>query len=234
MNSFQNNLTTIDPVVIKDQSAFLSRVFGWMALALFISAGLAYFVAGSVAVQQIVFGSPLIFFGLMIAELGLVIYLSAKITKMSVSAAKISFFLYAALNGLTLSAIFLAYTASSIAGTFIVSAATFGVMALYGYITKRDLTSWGHLLMMFLFGIIIAGIVNIFIQSTTLYWTTTVIGIGLFVGLTAYDTQRIKNMSIGNINSPDEQKGAILGALILYLDFINLFLFVLRIFGKRK
>ncbi|GAC1413280.1 MAG: Bax inhibitor-1/YccA family protein [Candidatus Doudnabacteria bacterium] len=234
MEFYQDQPTIVNAAVsTAEQQTFVREVFGWMSLALFISAALAYLVSTSKAIQQIIFGTPLLFMGLIIAEFGLVIYLTARISKMSLSAARTSFFLYAALNGLTLSTVFLVYTAGSLATTFAVAGSTFGVMALYGYVTKKDLTSWGHLLLMFLFGIIIAGFINIFLKSTTLYWTTTIIGIGLFVGLTAYDTQKIKYMANGGTGGSLE-KGAILGALMLYLDFINLFLFLLRIFGRRR
>jgi FtsH-binding integral membrane protein len=234
MNTYQEPITTIIDSNALSQSAFIRQVFAWMSFALFVSAALAYLVTISPAAQKLIFGTPFAFIGLIIVEFGLVIYLSARITEMSLATARIALIVYAALNGITLSTIFFAYTASSIANTFLVAGGTFAAMALFGYVTKRDLTSWGHLLMMFLFGIIIAGVVNIFLHSATLYWTTTVIGIGLFVGLTAYDTQKIKNMALGGGTLEGEQKGAILGALILYLDFVNLFLFLLRIFGRRK
>jgi FtsH-binding integral membrane protein len=226
------------PVVVEAgasaQQSFMTKVFGWMSLSLLISAALAYFVSVSPAAQDIIFGVPFLYIALILAELGLVIYLSARITKMSVSSARLSMIAYAALSGITLSTIFLAYTAGSIASTFVVAAGTFAVTAVYGYATKRDLTSWGSLLFMFLIGLVIAQVVNMFIGSSTLYWTTTVIGIGLFVGLTAYDAQKIKNMATGSYSVEEEQKGAIFGALMLYLDFVNLFLFLLRIFGRRK
>lgn len=234
MESYQDRPLVVDALASTiDQQAFIRRVFGWMSLALFVSAALAFFVASSAALQHIIFGIPFLFIALIIAEFGLVLYLTARINKMSLTAAKTAFFAYAALNGLTLSTIFLAYTAGSLAGTFVVAASAFGVMSLYGYITKKDLTSWGHLLMMFLIGLIIAQVVNIFFHNTTLYWTTTIIGVGVFVGLTAYDTQKIKYMANTGVGG-DLGKGAVLGALILYLDFINLFLFLLRIFGRRR
>jgi FtsH-binding integral membrane protein len=154
---------------------------------------------------------------------------------MSVNTAMLIFFLYAALNGLTFSLIFLIYTAESIASTFFVTAGTFAVMSIYGYTTKSDLSRWGNLLFMGLIGLLIASVANWFLESTTLYWITTYIGVILFVALTAYDTQKIKATNIiGNEGSDEDSKEAIMGALTLYLDFINLFLFLLRIFGRKK
>jgi FtsH-binding integral membrane protein len=145
------------------------------------------------------------------------------------------FLLYSALNGLTMSIIFLIYTSASIASTFFITAGTFGVMSAYGYFTKKDLTSIGNIAFMGLIGIIIASIVNIFLQSSMLYWLVTYAGVLVFVGLTAYDTQKIKKMSLEmDIESEEGSKGAIMGALALYLDFINMFIFLLRIFGQRK
>ncbi len=231
---FYSNQPSVLEVSGVTQQSFMAKVFGWMSFALFISAALAFYVSSSEAAQNIIFGTKFLFIGLIIAEFAIVIYLTARIAKMSVSSARIALIAYAALSGVTLSTVFLVYTAGSLASTFVVAAGTFGVTAIYGYVTKRDLTSWGNLLFMFLIGLVIAQVVNMFLASSTLYWTTTIIGIGLFVGLTAYDTQKIKNMGSGNITAEDEQKGAILGALMLYLDFINLFLFLLRIFGRRK
>jgi FtsH-binding integral membrane protein len=161
--------------------------------------------------------------------------MSKNITNISSNMAIGLFMLYSALNGLTLSAILLVYTASSIASTFFITAGTFGAMSIYGYFTKKDLTSWGNLLFMALIGLIVASIVNIFWASSTMYWIITYAGVLIFVGLTAYDTQKIKNMSLElDAESEEGRKGAIMGALALYLDFINLFILLLRIFGDRR
>jgi FtsH-binding integral membrane protein len=154
---------------------------------------------------------------------------------MSASTATMIFIAYSALNGLTLSLIFVIYTAESIASTFFITAGTFAVMSIYGYTTKADLSKWGNLLFMGLVGILIASVVNIFLQDEMLYWITTYAGVLIFVGLTAYDTQKIKATNIiGNEGTEDDSKEAIMGALTLYLDFINLFLYLLRIFGRKK
>ena len=171
---------------------------------------------------------------LVVAELALVIYLSARIARMSFASAMVSFLAYSFLNGLTLSVVFLAYTKSSIASTFFVTAGTFAAMSLYGYFTKKDLSSWGNLFFMALIGLIIATIVNVFWANTTLYWITTYAGVLIFVGLTAYDTNRIKQMLANQEVNEGTQKLALLGALTLYLDFINMFLYLLRIFGDRR
>jgi FtsH-binding integral membrane protein len=171
------------------------------------------------------------------AELGLVFYLSARINKIQAGTATGLFIGYAALNGLTLSMIFLAYTAESIAGTFFITAGMFGSMAVYGLVTKRDLSGWGSFLFMGLIGVIIASIVNIFLKSSSLYWAISLIGVFVFGGLTAYDVQKIKKMGEDGIMEQGEEmvkKGAIMGALALYLDFINLFLMLLRFFGGSR
>ena len=180
-------------------------------------------------------GNKLVFYACVFGELGLVIWLSAAINRLSVSSATILFFLYALVNGLTMSAIFFVYTADSIAGTFFISGGMFMVMAAFGYFTKRDLSGWGSMLFMALIGIIIASLVNMFLHNGMLQLIISYIGVAVFVGLTAYDVQKIKNFS-ANMSMGEEQaqKGTIMGALTLYLDFINLFLYLLRIFGKRK
>ncbi|MDX8574409.1 Bax inhibitor-1/YccA family protein [Elizabethkingia meningoseptica] len=210
----------------------MSKVYGWMSLALVVTGVIAYLVAGSETLISAIIANKLLFYGLIFAELGLVLWLSARIAKMSTTTAIAAFMGYAVLNGLTLSLIFLIYTFSSIALTFFVTAGTFAVMSIYGYVTKSDLTKIGKILMMLLVGIIIASVVNLFLKSPMIYWITTYIGVAVFVGLIAYDTQKIKNyfLEVGG----DESligKMAIMGALTLYLDFINLFLFLLRLFG---
>ena len=217
------------------QGAFMRRVFNWMALGLGATALVALYTAGNPTLLKFIFGNTLVFFGLIIAELGLVIWLSAGINRMQFSTASAMFFVYSAINGLTLSVIFLAYTQASIASTFFVTAGTFGAMSLYGYTTKKDLSSWGSFFFMGLIGIIIASVVNIFLKSPMIYWIVTYAGILVFVGLTAYDTNKLKQIALqGFADEEAEGKTAVLGALALYLDFINLFLLLLRILGARR
>lgn len=217
------------------QSEFIRRVYNWMGIGLATTAVVAMFTASSQTMLKFIFGTPMVFFGLIIAELGLVIALSAAINRLQASTAALMFFIYSALNGLTISAIFLAYTQASIASTFFITAGTFGAMSIYGYTTKRDLTSWGSFLFMGLIGVVIASVVNMFLHSESIYWLVTIGGVIVFVGLTAYDTQRIKAMAYqGFSDSEMERKGAVIGALRLYLDFINLFLLLLRLFGGRR
>lgn len=217
------------------QGAFVRKVYNWMGLGLATTAVVSLYIASNPTLLAWIFGKPMIFFGLILAELGLVIALSAGINRMQAATATFMFFLYSALNGVTLSAIFIAYTSASIANTFFVSAGTFGAMSLYGYTTKRDLTSWGSFLTMGLIGVILASVVNFFFKSEAIYWLVTYAGIIVFVGLAAYDAQRIKAMALqGFGDEQSERKGAVIGALQLYLDFINLFLLLLRIFGKRR
>jgi FtsH-binding integral membrane protein len=221
--------------IASEQASFISKVFGWMSLALVVTAITATQVAGSAAAIELIFSSRFVFLGLLLVEVLVVSYLSAAIGNMSATAATAVFLLYAILNGITFSVIFLIYTASSIAGTFFITAGTFAAMSAYGYFTKRDLTSWGNLLFMALIGLVIATVVNIFWNNSILYWITTYAGILIFVGLTAYDTQKIKELNIiGNEGTEDDRKEAIMGALTLYLDFINLFLLLLRLFGRKK
>jgi FtsH-binding integral membrane protein len=216
------------------QASFINKVYGWMALALAITGFVALRTANSGFIETIA-QNQILFFGIIIAELGLVVWLSRSIDSMNASKAIGLFLLYSALNGLTMSIIFLIYTSASIASTFFITAGTFGVMSAYGYFTKKDLTSIGNITFMGLIGIIIASVVNIFWHNEMLYWAVTYIGVLVFVGLTAYDTQKIKKMSLKlDIESEEGSKGAIMGALALYLDFINMFLFLLRIFGDRR
>jgi hypothetical protein len=217
------------------QGEFIRRVYNWMVLGLATTALVALYTASNPALLGFIFGNSLLFFGLIIGQLGLVIVLSAAINRLQASTATLLFFLYAALTGLTLSVIFLAYTRASIASTFFVTAGTFGVMSIYGYTTQRDLTSWGSFLFMGLIGIILASVVNLFLRNETIYWVVTYAGILIFVGLTAYDTQKLKNMAAaGFADEETARKSAVMGALALYLDFINLFLLLLRVMGSRK
>lgn len=217
-------------------AAVLRRVYLWMALGLLVTAGTAAVVSVS-PLFQVLAGQPLIFFVLMIAELGLVIGISRGINRISPATATLLFFVYAALNGLTFSVLFVVYTLGSVAYTFLATAALFGVMSVIGYTTKMDLSKMGSFLFMGLIGLIIAMLVNIFWTNTALGWIVTFAGILLFLGLTFYDTQRIKRMTASALQQGDEDvqsRMGILGALALYLDFINLFLFMLRLGGRRR
>jgi len=217
------------------QALYMTKVYNWMGLALLITGIVSYFTATTPGLIQTIVGSKIIFYGLIIGELLLVVYLSRAINKMSQSTAIAAFLIYSVLNGLTMSVIFLIYTSSSISTTFLVTAGTFGAMSLYGYTTKRDLTSIGNLAFMALIGIIIASIVNFFLKSEMMYWIITYLGVAIFVGLTAYDTQKLKQIgSQGFSDQESMEKLSIMGALTLYLDFINMFLFLLRILGDRK
>ena len=213
----------------------MRKVYVWMTLALVLTGVTAYGVATSPGIMTALFSNQLLFWGLIIAELALVIGITAAINKLSLTTATLMFVLYSVINGAVLSSIFLIYTMSSIASVFFITAGTFGVMALIGYTTKKDLTSMGKILFMALIGIIIATVVNIFLKSTGLQMIVSYLGVLIFVGLTAYDSQKIKNMLMG---APDAgegaQKLALLGALTLYLDFINLFIYLLRILGRRE
>ncbi|MEJ2091880.1 MAG: Bax inhibitor-1/YccA family protein [Syntrophobacterales bacterium] len=217
------------------QGEFIRRVYNWMGLGLALTALVALYTASNHALLSYILGNSLIFFGLIIGQLALVIVLSAAINRFQASTAFLLFFVYSALTGLTLSVIFLAYTRASIASTFFVTAGTFAVMSFYGYTTQRDLTSWGSFLFMGLVGIILASVVNIFLHNETVYWVVTYAGILIFVGLTAYDTQTLKAMAqAGFADEEVERKSAVMGALRLYLDFINLFLMLLRVMGNRR
>jgi len=217
------------------QKEFIRRVYNWMGLGLAATALVALYTASNPQLLGMIFGNTLVFFGLIIGELVLVFWLSAAISRLHYSTASLMFFVYSALNGLTLSVIFLAYTRASITSTFFVTAGTFGAMSFYGYTTKRDLSSWGSFLFMGLIGIILASVVNIFLHSPMVYWVVTYAGILVFVGLAAYDTKKLKEMArAGFADAETEGKSAVMGALALYLDFINLFLMLLRIFGSRR
>lgn len=213
----------------------MRKVYVWMTMALVITGFTAYGVATSPGILQAIYSNQILFWGLVIAEFALVIGVSAAINRLSLAMATLMFVLYSVINGALLSFIFLAYTASSIATVFFITAGTFAVMAFIGYTTKTDLTSMGKILMMALIGLIIATVVNLFIKSSGFTLILSYVGVLVFVGLTAYDSQKIKQMLL---QAPDAgegaQKLALLGALSLYLDFINLFLYLLRIFGKRE
>lgn len=215
--------------------ALMRKVFIWMALALVITGVTAYGVATTPSLLVAIVTNKALFWGLIIAELALVFAVSGAINRLSLATATLLFVLYSVVNGATLSVIFLAYSMPAIIQTFFITAGTFGVMALVGYTTKTDLTSLGKLLFMALIGLVIATVVNMFVGSTGFDYILSYVGVLIFVGLTAYDTQKIKQMCM---QAPDAgehmQKLALLGALSLYLDFINLFLYLLRIFGNNK
>ena len=217
-------------------NAFVRSVYNWMGIGLALTGLLAFYVSGSETAIRFIFGNKVVFYGLIIGELVLVLLLSARIEKIQASTATALFLLYSALNGATLSFIFLAYTKSSIASTFFICAATFTACSVFGWVTKRDLTSLGSFMFMGLIGIIIASVVNMFIKSNSMSMIISYIGVLVFVGLTAYDTQKIKTIAVSqpDMNAAVARKGAIIGALALYLDFINLFLMMLRIFGNRE
>ena len=216
-------------------SGFFTKVYGWMTAGLALTALAAVATLSSQAMLELIFGNRMVFYGLIFGELGLVIALSAAINRISAMTATLLFLAYSALNGVTFASIFLVYTSSSIASTFMVAAGTFGAMSVYGYVTKRDLTGWGSFLFMGLIGIIIASVVNIFMQSAMITWIVSYLGVFIFVGLTAYDTQKLKLIGqAGFADSESRHKAGILGALRLYLDFINLFLMLLRVMGNRR
>lgn len=217
------------------QALYMTKVYNWMALALVITGVVAYITATTPGIIGAIVGSKLLFYGLLIGELLLVVYLTSAMQRLSQTAAITTFLIYSLLNGLTMSVIFLAYTTASISTTFLVSAGTFAAMSLYGYTTKKDLTSIGNIAFMALIGIIIASIVNFFLKSEMMYWIITYLGVAVFVGLTAYDTQKLKRIGNQGFTSEESmEKMSIMGALTLYLDFINMFLFLLRILGDRK
>ncbi len=215
--------------------AIMRKVYTWMALALAITGITAYGVANSPNLVYSIFNSRWIFFGLIIAEFALVIWLTSRLHKMSLTSATLLFIGYSILNGVVLSSIFLLFTTALLAKTFFICAGTFAVMSVYGAVTKRDLSSVGKLLFMVLIGIILASVVNLFLKSSGLELIISYIGVLVFVGLTAWDTQKIRAMLV-NADIADEttHKIALLGALSLYLDFVNLFLFLLRIFGNNR
>ncbi len=226
--------------------AYMLKVYNYMTIGLLITGLVSYFfgkasiitnefgqIIGLTSIGNTLFNSPLQWL-VMLAPLGMVFYLSFRINKISLTAAQSTFWIFATLMGLSLASIFIVYTGASIARVFFICSATFAAMSLYGYTTKRDLTAMGGFLIMGLFGIIIASIVNIFMQSPAMYFAISIIGVIIFVGLTAYDTQKIKNMYYAADSETISGKKAIMGALTLYLDFINLFIMLLRLFGQRR
>ncbi len=235
----EKNMFILQQSLGKEQNAVFAKlmrsVYLWMVLALVITGLTAAYVASSPAYISALMNNSILFYGVIIAELALVFILSGRIHKMSFTSASLMFILYSLLTGVSLSTIFLAYTESSIATTFLITAGTFGTMSLVGFVTKKDLSKLGGILLMALIGLIIATVVNIFLVSDTLGWIINYVGVLIFVGLTAYDTQKIKQMmrEYGTDINEQTQKMALMGSLSLYLDFINMFLYLLRIFGNR-
>jgi FtsH-binding integral membrane protein len=223
------------PSAQSDVRGFVTRVYAWMFIALAVTGLTALLTVSTPAIRVALLNSEALYIGLLLAEIVLVIALTAAVNRMAPTVATGVFLFYSVLNGVTLSLIVLVYTAESISVTFFITAGTFGLMSVYGFVTKRDLTSIGNLLIMGLIGFLLASVVNLFLRSTPLYWVLTYAGILIFVGLTAYDAQRIKQMAeTVDEHSDQGKRAAIIGALRLYLDFINLFLLLLRLFGRRK
>ncbi len=221
---------------IQTSNEVMRGVFNWMALGLGLTALTAYQVADSPTMLRLIFGNPIIFWGVILAELGLVFAVSGWVTRMSKGTASGLFLLYSLLNGVTMSVVLLAYSGALIAQTFFVAAAMFGAMGLYGYNTKRDLSSLGAFLFMGLVGVLIASLVQIFWQNPMMEFIISVVGVIVFTGLTAYDTNRIKELTyeVSDQGELATHRVKIIGALTLYLDFINLFLMLLRLFGGRS
>jgi len=218
-------------------NSFIRSVYNWMAIGLGLTGFTAYYVSHNEALVQLLYGTPGLIMMLIFAELGFVFFLSARIQKIKASTATALFTIYSILNGITLSFIFLSYTATSIVSTFMICAVTFLSCSVYGMVTKKDLTSLGGFMFMGLIGIIVASVVNIFLQSSAMQMIISYIGVVVFIGLTAYDTQKLKAMSTtipNNATGAVIRKGALMGALTLYLDFINLFTMMLFIFGGNR
>lgn len=231
MNRYDMEYPTTNDRIIAAQNTLVRQVYAWMGTGLALTALMALVTISSPHLLGAIVGNRLVFFGLMIGELAMVALLSAAINRLSGTAATLLFLGYSALNGVTLSIIFLVYTADSISSTFLISAGMFGAMSAYGSLTRRDLTSWGSFLFMGLIGVVIASVVNIFLASDAVSWITSGIGVIVFTGLTAYDSWKIKALAA---QGEAGRKPAILGALTLYLDFINLFLMLLRLLGDRR
>lgn len=236
MDRFPHSQETIVQRAGTGLQTYMAQVYGWMTCGLLLTAFISWYAANTPAVMELVFANRITFFGLIIAQLAVVFVLSGLVHKLSGAVATALFMLYSALTGLTLASIFLLYTYSSIASTFFITAGMFGAMSFWGYTTKRDLSKMGSILFMALIGLLLASLVNFWLKSPALMWAITYIGVLVFVGLTAYDTQKLK--AIGeNIDTRDKEnlrRYSIMGALTLYLDFINLFLMLLRIFGNRR
>ena len=245
--NIQSQAATAETHVI-DQGlrAYMLKVYNYMSSGIFLTGIISLLlfklsvvmtpdgsISGLTSIGNALYNSALMWV-VMLAPLGVVIYMSFGIRKMSAAKAQTTFWIFAALMGASLSSIFLVYTGTSITRVFFITAGTFGAMSIYGYTTKRDLTKLGSFLMMGLIGIIIASVVNIFMKSTMMYFVISILGVLIFVGLTAYDTQKIKNMYLASDSGEIMGKKAVMGALTLYLDFINLFIMLLRLFGQRR
>lgn len=213
-------------------TTFLRSVYGWMAVGLSVTAAVAWLVAGSPEIAVAIARNRLLFWGLLLAQLGIVVWLSARVQTMAAGTASLLFLVYSALTGVTLSFILLAFTGQSVATTFFVTAGTFGALATYGTVTRRSLAGWGQFLFMGLIGVVIASVVGMFIHSDAFQFVLSFIGVIVFTGLTAYDAQRLKGMALATGGQAGSY--SIVGALTLYLDFINLFLFLLRFTGNRR
>lgn len=221
--------------IIDETSRFFQKVYGWMFLGLIISGVTAYWITSDPVLYESILFNKIIFYSLLFGELALVFGLVSLVKRISSQLAILMFLIYCFMTGLTLSVIFLVYTIESIGQIFFISAGMFGSMSIYGYFTKTDLTKIGQVLIMGLFGIVIAGLANLFMQNSQLDYILSFIGVIVFTGLTAYDTQKIRKSNIiGNEGTSEDSKESIMGALTLYLDFINLFLKLLRLFGKRR
>lgn len=245
MNNYQNQWPGFEQQQNQTNSIGFDRAVGKvmrnvymrMFLALLVTSATAFFCASSEAILQLVFSGRFPFFVLLLVEVGLVIYLTSRINKMSITTANVIFYLYSIINGVVFSCILLAYTMSSIVSTFVITAGVFGAMSLYGYFTGNDLSKLGSFLFMALIGLILCSIVNIFMQSSQFEWIISFAGVAIFIGLTAWDTQKIKRMvetSYAYGSSVEVSKIATMGALSLYLDFVNLFLYLLRFFGNSR
>ncbi|MCY4186168.1 MAG: Bax inhibitor-1/YccA family protein [Rhodobacteraceae bacterium] len=238
MDRFQavNPIGTTQAKIDEGLRAHMNRVYAYMAGAMLITGAVAYLSSTSFTLMQLIYSTPLQWV-VMLAPLGVVFFLSARINKMSTSAAQTTFWIFSGLMGLSISYIFLLYTGYSIVHTFLVTAIAFASLSLWGYTTKRDISGWGSFLIMGLIGIILASLVNLFVALPGLSFAISVIGVLIFAGLTAYDTQRLKNEYLHFATRGDElwlQKSAILGSLSLYLNFLNLFLLLLHLFGQRE
>lgn len=237
MRDYYNGYSTYESEAeaLQGLNAYISKVFSWMSLGLVFTAFIAYTVSRSYTIMMLLISNPFLFYGLLIGEVILAAVLSGKILKMRFGTAFSMFMLYAAMNGITFSFIFVIYVQESIWSTFLITAVTFGIMALYGRVTKNDLTQFSSVLFMGLIGVVVLSLVNIFLNSDTLGWIISIVGLFVFLGLTAYDTQKLKAYYYATDGQMElRRKLGVLGALSLYLDFINLFLKLLRLFGKKR
>lgn len=233
-NKFERMVNEVEGQRSLSMPVLMRKVYIWMAMALAITGVTSYGIAVNPHLMSIIFSNTLLFWGIIIAEFALVVLLSARLHKLSLTTGTLMFILYSVLNGVVLSSIFIIYTMSSIATTFFICAGTFAAMSIYGSVTRTDLSKMGSIMIMALFGLIIATVVNIFVKSSALMMIVSYIGVLVFVGLTAYDTQKLK-VWLSQVSPYEEegQKIALMGALSLYLDFVNLFIYLLRIFGRR-